>query len=319
MKMHLDDSIAEIPAHNEAAPIEAIVTAARVYVPIIVVDDASNDGSGQRAVAAGATVLTLSQQRGKGIALRYGFAEALRRGAEFIVTLDGDGQHNPHDIPRLVAASRRWPESIIIGGRLQAEAAIPRHRLHAIRVASFWINWMGGCHIQDTQSGFRVYPAAVLRSISLKHGGFLLESECLLKACQAGYAVREVPIRADYQSEQRSQYRPVRDGTIAAAYLLYRGIRFWPIQIRRLFRGRWMEHDGTSENIWQHTIVVVLATGLLPVLFLAMMLQLLIGHVGFDVLAPLIRRFYNQRILHAPVSVRKTLYGRCQHKKWKCI
>jgi glycosyltransferase involved in cell wall biosynthesis len=226
-------SVVVIPVHNEAPTIGIIVAAARMYLPVIVVDDASDDGSGPLAAATGATVLTLSKHQGKGAALRYGFAEAWRRGAEAVVTLDGDGQHDPHDIPRLLAASQRWPKSIIIGGRLDAAAEIPRHRLHAIRVASFWISWLGGCSIQDTQSGFRVYPTAILRSLPLRHGRFLLESEVLLKAAQAGYNIRELPIRAIYRSDQRSQYRPLWDGMTAATYLLYHGIRFWLRQSRQ--------------------------------------------------------------------------------------
>jgi glycosyltransferase involved in cell wall biosynthesis len=212
------------------------VAAACAYLPVIVVDDASDDGSGLLATAAGATVLTLPQHQGKGAALRYGFAEALRRHADAVVTLDGDGQHDPQDIPRLLAASCCWPESIIIGGRLTAAAEIPRYRLHAIRVASLWINWLGGCHVQDTQSGFRVYPASVLRSLPLRQGGFLLESEVLLKASQMGYELRELPIRAIYWPGQRSQYHPIRDGAMAAMYLLLYGIRCWPRHIRQFLR-----------------------------------------------------------------------------------
>jgi glycosyltransferase involved in cell wall biosynthesis len=226
-------SVAVIPVHNEAPTIGIIVAVARVYLPVIVVDDASDDGSGPLAAAAGATVLTLLTHQGKGAALRHGFAEAWQRGAEAVVTLDGDGQHDPHDIPRLLAASQRWPKSIIVGGRLDAAAEIPRYRLYAIRVASFWINWLGGCRIQDTQSGFRVYPTAMLQSLPLRHGRFLLESEILLKAAQAGCDIRELPIRTIYRSGQRSQYRPLWDGMSAATYLLYHGIRFWLRQSRQ--------------------------------------------------------------------------------------
>src|SRR5215831_8352529 len=125
-------SVAVIPVHNEASTIVPIVAAARAYLQVIVVDDASDDRSGQLADAVGATVLTLPRQRAKGVPLRYGFAEALRQGAASVVTLDGDGQHNPRDIPRLLAASQRDPESIIIGGRLDSAEAIPLVRLRAI-------------------------------------------------------------------------------------------------------------------------------------------------------------------------------------------
>ena len=174
------------------------------------IDDASEDGSGQRAAAVGASVLTLPRHCGKGTALQRGFAEALRRGANAVVTLDGDGQHDPRDIPRLLAASQCWPESIIIGGRLDSAEAIPLSRFYAMQVASFWINWLGHCQVRDTQSGFRLYPAAVLRTLPLRHGGFIFESEVLIKAGLAGWGVREIPIRAMYAPGRTSHYRPLR-------------------------------------------------------------------------------------------------------------
>jgi glycosyltransferase involved in cell wall biosynthesis len=305
--------------HNEARTIEAIVAEARAYLQVIVVDDASTDNSERLAIAAGATVITLPKRQGKGAALRCGFAEALRRQANAVVTLDGDGQHNPRDIPRLLAASQRWPHSIILGGRLATMAVMPRHRLHAIRVASFWINWLGGCNVRDTQSGFRVYPACLLQSLCLKHGGFLLESELLLKASQAGWDIQELPIQAVYSPGQRSQYRPVWDGSLAVAYLFYRSMRFWPSQIRRLWRSRRGDQGQMWEHVWRQTCVAAWATALLPVLFLVMLGQLLLRHTGCDVLAPVIRSFYDQRLLHTSSAVEKAWHDHHQHNRWECI
>ncbi|HEY7490778.1 MAG TPA: glycosyltransferase family 2 protein [Candidatus Tectomicrobia bacterium] len=315
----LRHGVAVIPVHNEARTIGAIVAGVRAYLPVIVVDDASTDHSGRLAAAAGATVITLPKRRGKGAALRCGFAEALRRQAHVVVTLDGDGQHNPQDIPRLLEASQQAPRSIILGGRLSTGAVMPRHRLHAIRVASFWINWLGGCNIRDTQSGFRVYPAALLQALCLKHGGFLLESELLLKASQAGWGIRELSIQAVYYPGRRSQYRPVRDGTLAAAYLFYRSVRFWPSQLRRLWRGRLADQGQTREHGWRQTYVAARATALLPVLFLGMLGQLLLRHTGCDVLAPVIRGFYDQRLLHTPSTLGKAWHDHQQHKRWEYI
>lgn len=312
-------TVAVIPVHNEAATIGAIVAVAMTYLPVIVVDDASHDGSGHYAAAAGATVLTLPCQHGKGAALRRGFTEALQRGAEAVVTLDGDGQHDPQDIPRLLAASQRWPDSIIIGSRLTAAPQMPRHRLHAIRVASFWISWMSEGNITDTQSGFRLYPARVLHSLRLKHGGFVLESELLLKASQAGWIVREIPIHAVYPAGLKSHYRPFQDGVAMALYLLYCGLRFWPGQIRRLYHSRQTAPEG---EIWGHlrqrTRVAGLATGLLPMLCLLSVAQCLLGRVGLDVLAPVVRGFYDQRRLLTPLAEREAIHDH-QQCQWGCL
>lgn len=306
---HSHGSIAIIPVHNEAATIETIVAAARAYLPVIVVDDASNDESARLAATAGATVLKLSRQRGKGRALQCGFAEAIRRGAERIISLDGDGQHDPDDIPRLLAASQRHPGSIIIGGRLQAASRIPCARLHAIRVASFWINWMGNCDIQDTQSGFRLYPVPILRALSLQRGRFLFESECLLKTAQAGYGIDEIPIKAIYHPRHKSQFRPLRDGIAIASYLIYRGMRFWPTQIRRLLVDSTRAPEDRTKYEQQRARTAVFATGLLPVLLGALAVQCLVGRMGYDILAPIIRRFYDQRRLHASDVARETIHA----------
>ena len=312
-------SVAVIPVHNEAPTIATIVRVARAYLPVIVVDDASDDGSGQLAAGAGATVITLSRHYGKGAALRRGFAAALRYGAENVITLDGDGQHEPCDIPRFLAASRQWGSSIIIGNRLAAATDMPRHRLQAIQVGSFWINWMGECNVQDTQSGFRLYPATILQSLSLKHSGFLLESEILLKAGQAGYVMREIPIRPIYRCGQRSHYRPCRDGTLAAAYLCYRGLRFWPLQISRLFPPR-RYAAGRWPHAWHRTCVAARAMALLPTLFLVMLVQLCWRGAERDMLTPIIRRFYDQRALYRSTAVvRKVLHAHSAWKRWECI
>jgi glycosyltransferase involved in cell wall biosynthesis len=286
----------------------------------MVVDDASDDGSGQLAAAAGATVLTLPRRHGKGVALRHGFAAALHCAAQNIITLDGDGQHDPHDIPRFLTASCRWRGSIIIGNRLAVATDIPRQRLQAIQVGSFWINWMAECNIQDTQSGFRLYPAAILQSLSLKRGGFLLESEILLKAGQAGYGMREIPIRPIYRRGQRSHYRPCRDGVLAVAYLGYRGLRFWPRQISRLFSPGGAAVAGGGGYAWQRTHVAARATVLLPTLFLVMLAQLCRRDAACDMLTPIIRRFYDQRSLSRSVAiVRRALHDRSRWKRWEVI
>lgn len=300
------NSVLVIPIHNEAATIGVVVAQAATYVSVIVVDDASTDGSGQYAAKAGAHVVTLPRHQGKGAALRCGFTEALRRRVVTVLTLDGDGQHDPHDIPRFLTASKRWPHSIIIGERLVATVEIPRYRLHAIQVGSFGINWLGSCNVRDTQSGFRAYPADLLRTLRLRHGGFLLESEILIKAGRAGFDIREIPIRAVYHAQQKSAYRPLWDGAIASTYLLYHSLRFWPVHLRQLLAPLQPDERGRQSLTWQQTRVVALATVLLPVLLLLMLVQLLVPHTRLDVLSQFIHRFYDQRLLHYPSVIRKT-------------
>jgi hypothetical protein len=197
-------------------------------------------------------------------------------------------------------------------------ADMPRHRLHAIRVASFWISWMTGCNIADTQSGFRVYPMQVLQDLRIMHGGFLLESELLLKAGQAGWQIYEIPIAARYPAGRKSHYRPARDGVAAALYLLYCGVRFWPTQLRQLSRRQRTAAGTTQVQVRRCTWVAGRATGLLPLLGLTLVAQLLLGRSGLDMLAPVIRCFYDQRLLRTPVAQRNALHDH-QCSQWEYI
>jgi len=185
-----------VPVFNEATSVGAVVAKARRHGPVIVVDDGSTDGSGAVGLSAGAEVLRHGRRRGKGAALRTGVAAAIGRGAAEILTLDGDGQHDPDEIPRLLEDAGRNPRAIVIGGRLHPSGVIPSGRLNALRVSGFFINWLTGTHVQDTQSGFRLYPAELFGEVTLRRGGFVLESEILLAARRAGYDLREVPVTA---------------------------------------------------------------------------------------------------------------------------
>lgn len=209
--------LAVVPVFDEAATIEAVVRGARAHVPVLVVDDGSHDGSGALAEAAGALVLRHPRRLGKAQALRTGVAAARGRGASAIVTLDGDGQHDPAQIPRLLEALT--PRTIVVGGRLHTADALPADRLNAMRVAGFFIGWAGGLRVADTQSGFRAYPLALFDEVATWRSGFVFETEVLLAAAVRGWRVREVPVPAIPRAARRSRFRPLRDSAAIGAYL----------------------------------------------------------------------------------------------------
>ncbi len=214
--------LAVVPAFNEAPTVGAVVAALREVCPVIVVDDGSTDATGARALAAGATrVIMRARRGGKGAALRGGFAEALRLGARAVATLDGDGQHDPADLPRLLAAARSSPRALVLGNRLAREdgARIPAARRGAIRLADRVVRWLTGAAIRDTQCGFRVYPAAFLRAAALREEGFVLETEALVGAVRLGYPLVSVPVRAIYPPGRRSRFRALGDGLRIGWYL----------------------------------------------------------------------------------------------------
>jgi glycosyltransferase involved in cell wall biosynthesis len=228
----MSDLLIVIPVHNEAGTVADVVRGALRHGDVLVVDDASSDGAGAVAVAAGADVLRLDRRSGKGEALRRGLAEAVARGADRVITMDGDGQHDPADIPQLLSAAEQAPDALIIGGRLGAlgeapPAILPRGRVAAMRVAGFFIDWLTETAVADTQSGFRVYPAGLFAAVRPRHGGFVLESEMLVRAASLGCRLVEVPVTAIHFSDRTSRFRPMRDGVAVGAYLAWHIVRRW--------------------------------------------------------------------------------------------
>ena len=225
-----------IPAFNEARTIGGLA-AECLALPgrprVIVVDDGSTDTTAVRAAEAGAELLPQGTNRGKGDSLRRGMRAALAGGAAWIVTLDADGQHRPDDVPLLLAAAAAWPGHVVIGARRGSGAdRVPRARRIANRVADFWVSWAARQPVPDSQSGFRVYPAALVAV--LVGGGrraehFAFESEALIEAGRRGFGVVAVPIPAIYSPALRpSHFRPVVDIArivrMVAARLLARGM-----------------------------------------------------------------------------------------------
>lgn len=205
-----------IPAYNEAMTIRAIVQQALVQTAIvIVVDDGSTDRTGEALAGLPVLLLTHPENQGKAAALWDGFRAALEHDADFVATLDGDGQHLPADVEMLVRVATANPGNIVIGARLNNRQNAPLARRFANRFADFWISWAAGYPIADSQSGQRVYPASLLRSVQVRHdsgAAFTLESEMLIRASQLGYQSIAVPISTTYLPDARaSHFRPVRD------------------------------------------------------------------------------------------------------------
>jgi hypothetical protein len=141
----------------------------------------------------------------------------------------------------------------------------------------------------------------------------------LIKAGQAGWGVREIPIRAVYAPGRISHYRPLGDGIPITAYLLYRGLRFWPAQCWLAYLGWHMRDKTVRHYVWRCTAVAALATLLLPLLGFCALAYLCAGHVGRAILAAAIKRFYDPRLFTHPPAVIRVLHDRYRLKHWKLV
>ncbi len=182
-------SVAVIPAHNEAGHVEDVVRRAAKYVDtVIVVDDGSRDDTGERAKRGGATVLRLDPNRGKGAALVHGLEAAIATGAERVITLDADGEHDPDEIPGFLAALEHC--DVALGSRTVYRSGA-RRALNAL--ALFWFRVLDPS-IEDTICGFRGFRASALAAVHNTSGGFVYEHEVILRAVAAGLRLASVPI-----------------------------------------------------------------------------------------------------------------------------
>jgi glycosyltransferase involved in cell wall biosynthesis len=185
---------------------------------VLVVDDGSTDETGRIAAEAGAQVLRLPVNSGKGSAIRAGLEELLSSDATYVAFVDADGQHDPEDLPKLLAAAREG-DDFVIGSRMERAEEIPSLRYKTNEIGSRILTRMTGHEIQDGQSGYRVIAAEVLRRLRLKSRGYLIETEVLLKAAPHIRRFREVPVRVVYGGA--SHYRPFRDTWIISWGAVY--------------------------------------------------------------------------------------------------
>jgi glycosyltransferase involved in cell wall biosynthesis len=237
-------TIAIIPAYNEAGTIRDVASRTLAILPnVIVVDDGSTDGTAAAVRGLKITLISNPQNLGKGASLWRGFALALAAGADAVVTLDGDAQHRPEDIPLLLDAAAAHPGRIVIGARLWDRGKVPPLRYFGNRFANFWVAWAAGFPVADSQSGFRLYPASLLRTIRVNPAArFAFESEILIEAGRAGARTAAVPIAALYPLHARaSHYRAAVDTArivrMIAWKLLARGLDL-PALVRSLVLAR---------------------------------------------------------------------------------
>jgi len=201
--------IALIPNYNELAHVADVVRRTLAYLPAVVVDDGSSDGSGQAAAEAGATVLTHSVNRGKGAALATGITWALGHGYEALIMLDADAQHDPDEIPKFLDAYRRDVADIVLGER--DFSRMPRSNRFGNSNGSRLLSWALRRPITDNQCGYRLLNRKAMETLRFTSSGFEFEVEMIVQAVIAGLRLAWLPIRTIYVAERRSHFRPIAD------------------------------------------------------------------------------------------------------------
>jgi glycosyltransferase involved in cell wall biosynthesis len=206
--------VAAIPCFNTEGSITDVVKRTRRYVDqVIVIDDGSQDGTAEAAKAAGALVINHGINKGYGEAIKSCFQAAKANAADVLVILDGDGQHNPDEIPRLLAPILNNEADLVIGSRFLPQTqqtqrtqrtqgtqrtVMPHYRKFGISVITFLWNFGSRVKVSDSQSGFRAYSKRMFGNIPLSEKGMSVSIEVLEKARRKGAIIKEVPISCLY-------------------------------------------------------------------------------------------------------------------------
>lgn len=200
-----------IPCQNEAGTIGPLVEAVRAHIRrVLVVDDGSRDATAQLAARAGADVLRLPRPAGKGAAVRAGLARSLAQGFTHALLLDGDGQHQPSDIPALLNRQLESGADLVVGNRMGNAGPMPWLRRQTNRAMSRALSLATGQAWPDTQCGFRLLRLDAAFIGRLRARRFEIESELLMLAAQSGWRVEFAPVACVYAGGS-SRIRPLAD------------------------------------------------------------------------------------------------------------
>lgn len=218
--------VACIPAYNEERDLGPVVIKTSKFVDrVIVCDDGSADLTSEVAKRLGCDLIVHSRRLGKGVALKDLFERALDMGADVIVTLDGDGQHHPEDIPALVAPITGGDADMIVGSRFLGKSkAVPFHRVIGNSVMTSFTRLLSDesfKDLTDSQSGFRAYSRKVLEYVKVQERGMGVDSEILISASGGSFKVTEVPISVSYNGREGSTFGSVHH-SLDVFYSLFR-------------------------------------------------------------------------------------------------
>lgn len=217
------NTVAVIPAYNEAQKIGGVIADVRPYVEcIVVVDDGSSDDTAAVARAAGALVIRHAQNCGAGAAPMTGFEAARTLNADAVVTLDADGQMPVEDIPALLAPIQSGSADIAFGNRFCGRNRIPFIRRCFNQIGNLVTFIATGLWVPDSQSGFKAFNRKVLSEIDLQLTGFEYCSEIVRETVQNRWRAVHVPVKVIYSPYTMAKGQSLSNGIITALKILLR-------------------------------------------------------------------------------------------------
>jgi glycosyltransferase involved in cell wall biosynthesis len=217
-------TLAIIPCYNEATTIGSVVLKAKRHVDnVLVIDDGSIDDTAYVARAAGATVISHRTNYGKSRAIKTGFKYALNQGFDYVVTIDGDGQHNPDEIPSVLGHLMNNGHDISIGLRSGNGTEMPFWRKIGKRVLDYATSFGNGGYVTDSQCGFRAFNKKAVKIITprLNGGDFSVESEQLIRAHELGLEVAPTDVNCKYKKLDTSTKNPASHGFSVLSYVIW--------------------------------------------------------------------------------------------------
>ncbi len=219
--MHI---VAIIPAYNESRYVQGVAQGARRHVDVvIVVNDGSLDATAHSASVAGVIVVSHAMNCGPGAATMTGIHAARLLGADVVVTLDADGQHNPEDIPKLLAPVLDGRADVVIGTRFRGpKNTIPFLRRLFNGMGNMFTYMTTGKYVTDSQSGFKVFGPKAVQSLDLHLSGFEFCTEIIREAAEHQWKVVELPIRVTYSEYTLAKGQSFSRGVITACKILLR-------------------------------------------------------------------------------------------------
>jgi glycosyltransferase involved in cell wall biosynthesis len=209
-----------IPCYMEETKIHDVVKKVKNHInDVVVIDDGSTDKTSEQAARAGAVVCTHNTNMGKGTALNTGFRYVRDHHFDYVITMDGDGQHAPSDIPEFIDSYIRTGIPVLIGNRMSDLKNMPLIRILTNRLMSWFLSKTMGQYVADTQCGFRLYRCDVIPFVSARSERYAAESEILLHIALRNISIGSVPIQVIY-TDEKSKIKPGID-TLRFFKMLY--------------------------------------------------------------------------------------------------